>query len=117
MPKYTNNPKISKNLQKFSIIYFTILIKSTIFLMVNLKRIFMNKLKRIVGFKPVEFFDYKNCISETNFFGFNLIQHGDISLSIRLIRELEEEHKKSRFSNETKNNGVDPYTTPIGLRE
>ncbi len=44
--------------------------------------------KRIVELKPVEYFDYKNCVSETNFFGFNLIRHADISLSVRLIREL-----------------------------
>ncbi len=45
-------------------------------------------IKMIVELKPVESFDYKNCVSEMDFFAVNLIQHADISLSVRLIREL-----------------------------
>ncbi len=99
-------------------------------------------LKMVVELKPVESFDYKSCVSEIDFFTVNLIRHADISLFVRLIRELlqklqklqklpamfssdinklitefEEEHKKVYLKRKQKNCRVDPHDTPIGLRE
>jgi len=38
--------------------------------------------------KPVEIFDYENCVKEMDVFAINLVKYADISLATRLIREL-----------------------------